>query len=237
VVVRTLNAPPATLGAKKIARAHLIEIQAGVGSATFYRFTDYTANVSATIGAVPVTFNQQACFLSAISSSAEDVQAAQVAFFDANQIIKGIALTQNLRYWPANIWVGYMPAQATPGAVQEPLYVDELIIGGFCDGLELNEEGPNSRAVLGIISGGTQEQETGPKKSYSRNGCQHRYKDEMCAAVSPLPDCPRTMEACIERNNLARFGAQPYAPVAGSKFLWGPFHETVRGKPIWVPWD
>lgn len=51
----------------------------------------------------------------------------------------------------------------------------------------------------------------GPVMNYGPT-CQYVYKDGRCRATSALTACDGTITACIERNNITRYGGHPSIP-------------------------
>lgn len=54
-----------------------------------------------------------------------------------------------------------------------------------------------------------------PRRRILKNRCPFKYKGIECGATSSLPDCPKTLSACTERNNSTRFGGEPSIPQGG----------------------
>lgn len=222
--MKPVGIPDVNLQARLIRRCHLVEIQAGPGSSTFYRFTDNnTGSVAVIIETVLRTFVRQFFTLSNIVTTNDEEQNTEIIFTDINQVIKAIAYSSDMRDWPVRIWECYFDP------TNDAIVGTEELISGFADGLVLSEAGEESRATLAVLSSRLPEQGTGPRQEYGGN-CRFRYKDEQCAATSLLPDCARTLPACIERNNQPRYGGFPYAPSPGMKFTWGPNPQVVNAR-------
>jgi hypothetical protein len=217
--------PDANLTARVVRRCHLIEIQAGVGSSTFFRYTDNNpGSVVVTIDAVLRTFTRYHFVPSNIVTTNEGQQNCEVTFMDAAQLAKAIGLNFEMRNWPVTLWEHWFDAAGASVGT-------EVLISGVCDGLLFQEAGQTSRATLGIIAGDRTDQAEGPRQEASI-GCQFQYKDDQCAAVSLLPTCGYTVPQCIERNNLDRYGGFPYGPTPGTKLTWGPHIQVVRGRDM-----
>lgn len=187
--MKDVGIPDAQLNARKIRRCHLVEIQAGEGSATFYRFTDNnTSNVTVTIDSVQRTFTRQFFVIGQITQSIEGEESTEVTFLDINDTIRGIVHNYVVRRWPASIWECWFDdAGAIVGT--EPLII------GTVDGADMPEE-ESQRAIIGFVGMPFDLDSPGPSILYSA-------KDF------------------------------PYAPVAGSKFTFGPYTETVKARPVW----
>jgi lambda family phage minor tail protein L len=48
-----------------------------------------------------------------------------------------------------------------------------------------------------------------PPRRYMQRFCAFKYKSVRCGAVSSLPTCDKTLQACRDRNNAIRFGGEP----------------------------
>jgi len=56
-----------------------------------------------------------------------------------------------------------------------------------------------------------------PTNRVIKNFCRFKYKDGRCASTSHLTTCNKTINDCITRNNISRFGNFPNAGVRGLK--------------------
>lgn len=51
-----------------------------------------------------------------------------------------------------------------------------------------------------------------PKRTYSRNYCQWRFKSDECGYSGEFTECNKTKQKCKELNNYVRFGGFPAIP-------------------------
>ena len=61
---------------------------------------------------------------------------------------------------------------------------------------------------------------TAPRRKYIRDRCQFRFKgtDGNCGYTGIAESCNRTIQRCIELNNISRFGAMPAIPMKRGSF-------------------
>lgn len=226
--MKTMTVTDAELRARRVKKREAIELQAGVGSGTVYRFTNHLTAFDA-VGVmdalghefVPIPF-----VVGMIGANNQGTEATDITFEDIGAVIKAIGYTSTMNNWPVNIYEVWFDAA---GAV---LYTEPLLIDGRVDGLNADVQGLNDQATVGVLGSPLDEQVTSPQQEYS-GSCRHRYKDEMCAYSGGLPACLRTLEDCAAHENLPRFGGFPYGPVAGGKFMYGPFAESLAGPHVW----
>lgn len=62
-----------------------------------------------------------------------------------------------------------------------------------------------------------------PPRRILKDYCEFKYKGVECGSTSSLPDCPKTLFGCFERNNQLRFGGE-FSMVIG-----GMYSEPVGG--------
>jgi hypothetical protein len=204
--------------------ALLIEIQAGEGSSTFFRYTNWTTNLTIDVGAGPVLFTREAFVLINMVSSVDESQSSASSFEDQEHLIKGIALTGNFTAWPITVWEVRWDMNGGYQGVEE-------VISGLCNGVDFAEDGETARAEIGILASRLPEQGPAPRQVYART-CRFRYKGPQCQATSSLPTCGRTLGDCIARNNQPRYGGFPFAPKPRARFVWGSYQEVINARDV-----